>query len=263
LRAFEAFSRLGAYPIAHQTPEPSLPELSEYLAENVIRRVLEHDLPWAGKTRRAEKAWKRCSVCPVVMQGNHPGPSVFIPDLRAILRKDYSWQRTRGVLRSLDSTLLLRLSEPLELRLKRRTGSAKICLCDHALRAAWLQEEIPIDVEGLTKSPHLSDLAGRIAESVLGYFLAPIPNPDVAYPTARGSEPEVDFVITIGTRRIPVEVKYRRRIDPFEDTRGLRAFLEKTIYNAALGLLVTLEDGGTVPDPRIVPISLSSLLWMR
>jgi len=264
LRAFEAFSRLGAYPIAHQTPEPSWPELSDYLAETVIRRVLEHDLPWAGKARPADKALlEEVFRLSCRYAGQSPGPSVFIPDLRTILRKEYSWQRVRNVLRSLDATLLLRLIEPLELRLKRRTAPAKICLCDHALRAAWLQEEIPIDVEGLAKSPHLSDLAGRIAESVLGYFLASIPNLDVAYHPARGAEPEVDFVITIGTRRIPVEVKYRRRIDPFEDTRGLRAFLEKTVFNAPLGLLVTLQDGVTVPDPRIVPISLSSLLWMR
>jgi len=264
LRAFEAFSRLGAYPIAHQTPEPSWPELSDYLAETVIRRVLEHDLPWAGKARRADNALlEEVFRLSCRYAGQSPGPSVFIPDLRTILRKDYRWQRVRGVLRSLDATLLLRLIEPLELRLKRRTAPAKICLCDHALRAAWLQEEIPIDVEGLAKSPHLSDLAGRIAESVLGYFLASIPNLDIAYHPARTTEEEVDFVITVGTRRIPVEVKYRRRIDPFEDTRGLRAFLEKTVYNAPLGLLVTLEDGVRVPDPRIVPISLSSLLWMR
>jgi predicted AAA+ superfamily ATPase len=169
----------------------------------------------------------------------------------------------RGILRALDATLLLRLIEPLQLRLKRQTAPAKICLCDHALRAAWLQEQIPIDPEGLARSQHLSDLAGRIAESVLGYFLASIPNLDVAYHPARTTEEEVDFVMTIGTRRIPVEVKYRKRIDPFEDTRGLRAFLERTVYNAPLGLLVTLEDGVTVSDPRIVPISLSSLLWMR
>ncbi|MBN1104017.1 MAG: ATP-binding protein [Deltaproteobacteria bacterium] len=264
LRSFEAFSRLGAYPIAHQTPEPSWPELSDYLAETVIRRVLEHDLPWLRKARRADKALlEEVFRLSCRYAGQSPGPSVFVPDLRTILRKDYSWQRVRGVLRALDATLLLRLIEPLELRLKRRTAPAKICLCDHALRAAWLQEEIPLDVEGLAKSPHLSDLAGRIAESVLGYFLASIPNLDVAYHPARGSEPEVDFVITIGTRRIPVEVKYRKRVDPFEDTRGLRAFLEKTVYNAPLGLLVTLQDGVTVPDPRIIPISLSSLLWMR
>jgi len=264
LRAFEAFSRLGAYPIAHQTPELGWPELSDYLAETVIRRVLEHDLPWAGRTRRADKALlEEVFRLSCRYAGQSPGPSVFIPDLRTILGKDYSWQRVRAVLRTLDATLLLRLIEPLELRLKRRSAPAKLCLCDHALRAAWLQEEIPIDVEGLAKSPHLSDLAGRIAESVLGYFLASIPNLDIAHFPARGAEPEVDFVITVGTRRIPVEVKYRRRIDPFEDTRGLRAFLEKTVYNAPLGLLVTLHDGVTVPDPRIVPISLSSLLWIR
>jgi hypothetical protein len=264
LQAFEAFSRLGAYPIAHQTPEPTWPELSDYLVETVIRRVLEHDLPWAGKARRTDKALlEEVFRLSCRYAGQSPGPSVFIPDLGAILRKEYGWQRIRSVLRLLDATLLLRLIEPLELRLKRQTASPKICLCDHALRAAWLQEEIPIDVDGVAKSPHLSDLAGRIAESVLGYFLASIPNLDVGYHPARTTEEEVDFVMTVGTRRIPVEVKYRKRIDPFEDTRGLRAFLEKTVYNAPLGLLVTLHDGVSVPDPRIIPISLSSLLWMR
>jgi predicted AAA+ superfamily ATPase len=97
----------------------------------------------------------------------------------------------------------------------------------------------------------------------LGYFLASIPNLDLAHFPERGSEPEVDFVLTIGTRRIPVEVKYRRRIDPHEDTRGLRAFLEKTVYNAPFALLVTLSDDVTVLDPRIIPIALSSILWLR
>jgi hypothetical protein len=58
-------------------------------------------------------------------------------------------------------------------------------------------------------------------------------------------------------------VKYRKRIDPQDDTRGLRAFLEKTVYNAPFGLLVTLDDEVTVNDPRIIPISLSSFLWLR
>jgi len=57
--------------------------------------------------------------------------------------------------------------------------------------------------------------------------------------------------------------KYRRRIDPWEDTRGLRAFLEKSVYNATFGLLVTLEDEVQVIEPRIIPLSLSSFLWTR
>jgi predicted AAA+ superfamily ATPase len=112
-------------------------------------------------------------------------------------------------------------------------------------------------------NPHLTDLAGHLAESTLGYFFASIPNLDIAHFPVRGAEPEVDFVLTIGTKRIPVEVKYRKRIDPYEDTRGLRAFLEKTVYNAPLGLLVTLDDDVEVKDPRIISISLSSLLWIR
>jgi len=126
-----------------------------------------------------------------------------------------------------------------------------------------LQEIVPLNQEGLEKNPHLTDLAGHLAESALGYFFASIPNLDVAYFPERGAEPEVDFILTVGTRRIPVEVKYRRHIDPHDDTRGLRAFLEKTVYNAPFGLLVTLNDDVRVSDPRIIPISLSTLLWMK
>lgn len=78
----------------------------------------------------------------------------------------------------------------------------------------------------------------------------------------RGSEPEVDFVLTIGDQRIPVEVKYRRRID-HGDTRGLRAFIEKSVYNAPFGILVTLLDESGSDDPRIVSMPLSTLLLMR
>jgi predicted AAA+ superfamily ATPase len=173
------------------------------------------------------------------------------------------WNRILSYLRFLDGTMLIRLIQPAELRLKRKKSPPKVCLCDHALRAAWLQEVVPLDPEGLATSPHLTDLAGHLAESILGYFFATIPNLDVAHFPQRAAEPEVDFVLTVGTRRIPVEVKYRRRIDPHEDTRGLRAFLEKTVYNAPLGLLVTLEDGVKVSDPRIIPISLSNLLWLK
>ena len=121
---------------------------------------------------------------------------------------------------------------------------------------------VPLDPAGLAANPQLTTIAGHLAESSLGYFLAGIPNLDVAHFPARPSEPEVDFVLTVGVQRIPVEVKYRRRVDA-DDLRGLRAFLDKSVYNAPFGLLVTLTDDVVVPDPRILPISLSSLLWLR
>ena len=159
--------------------------------------------------------------------------------------------------------MLLRLVQPLELRLKRKRGPAKICLCDHGLRAAWLQEQIPLNPEGLAQAPHMADLAGRIAESATGYFLSGIPNIDLSHFPERGAEPEVDFVLSIGNNRIPIEVKYRRRINGFTDTRGLRAFIEKSVYNAPFGILVTMTDDVMLDDPRIIPVSLPSLLLLR
>lgn len=66
----------------------------------------------------------------------------------------------------------------------------------------------------------------------------------------------------IGWQRIPVEVKYRRRID-HADTRGLRSFIEKAACNAPFGILVTQLDNPGSEDPRIVSLPLSSLLLMR
>jgi predicted AAA+ superfamily ATPase len=195
--------------------------------------------------------------------GQAPGPPVFVPEIQQALAANIGWNRVLNYMRFLDGTLLIRLIQPLELRLKRRKSYSKVCLCDHALRAAWLQEVVPLDADGLNANPHLTDIAGHVAESALGYYLASMPNLDVAHFPERGVEPEVDFILTVGTRRIPIEVKYRRRIDPNDDTRGLRAFLEKTVYNAPLGILVTLEDDVKIYDPRIIPISLSSFLWLR
>ena len=73
----------------------------------------------------------------------------------------------------------------------------------------------------------------------------------------------MDFVLTVGEKRIPLEVKYRRRIDEHRDTLGLRAFLEKTHYNAPFAVLVTMLEGVDIPDPRMVPVSLRSLLLAR
>lgn len=147
--------------------------------------------------------------------------------------------------------------------MKKRKASHKICICNHGLRASWLQEIIPLDPESLVQNPHLHDLAGHLAESITGYFLGGLPHLDLVHFPERGAEPEVDFVITIDERRIPIEVKYRHQIDVHRDTLGLRAFIEKTVYNAPFGILVTLRDDVMIPNPRIVAVSLRSLLLMR
>ncbi|MBM4334115.1 MAG: ATP-binding protein [Deltaproteobacteria bacterium] len=264
LRSFKAFSDRGAYPMAHERADIPWEELADNLNETVIKRAIQHDLRMGPRgQKRDEKLLEEVFRLCCRYTGQAPGPPAFVPEIQQALSANVGWNRILNYLRFLDRTMLIRLIQPLELRLKKRKSPPKICLCDHALRAGWLQEIVPLDIEGLQANPHLTDLAGHLAESVLGYFFASIPSLDIAHFPARGSEPEVDFILTVGTRRIPIEVKYRRRIDPHDDTRGLRAFLERTVYNAPFGLLVTLEDDVHVPDPRIVPISLSALLWMK
>jgi predicted AAA+ superfamily ATPase len=263
LRAFLDFSQRGGYPDAHQEDRP-WSQIAEHLNETVIRRAIQHDLRMGPRgQKRDEKLLEEVFRLCCRYAGQTAGQSVFVPEIRDALAGNIGWNRILTYMKFLDGTLLIRLVQPIELRLKRKKSPAKICLSDHSLRASWLQEIVPLDREGLDANPHLSDLAGRLAESILGYFLASVPTLGLSHFPERSTEPEVDFVMTVGTRRIPIEVKYRRRIDPFEDTRGLRSFLEKTVYNAPFALLVTLEDEVKVPDPRIIPISLSSFLWSR
>jgi predicted AAA+ superfamily ATPase len=263
-QSFTAFSERGGYPIAQERHDTSWHELADYLNETVIRRAIQHDLRMGPRgQKRDEKLLEEVFRLCCRYAGQAAGQAAFVPEIQQALSGNIGWNRILTYLRFLDGTLLVKLVQPSELRLKLKKGAAKLCLSDHTLRASWLQEIVPLDPEGLTANPHLADIAGRLAESVLGYFLSSIPNLDLAHFPERGAEPEVDFIITIGTKRIPIEVKYRKKIDPFEDTRGLRAFLEKTVYNAPFGILVTLEDKVQITDPRIIPISLSSFLWTK
>jgi predicted AAA+ superfamily ATPase len=263
-RAFAWFSERGAYPFAHANASASWEEVASFLNETVVQRAIRHDLRVGERGRkRDEQLLQEVFRACCRYAGQTPGPAVFLPDLKRMLPTDVGWNRVRNYLQFLDATMLVRLVPPLEIRLKRRRSPDKICLCDHALRASWLQESVPLTPDRLAAAPELSELAGRLAESVFGYYVATVPQMQVAHFPERGGEPEVDFVLTVGDLRIPVEVKYRRRIEPVADTRGLVAFLEKSVYRAPFGLMITLNDGVEVADPRIIPMSLSSFLWLR
>lgn len=263
-KAFAAFSERGGYPIAQARSDRPWEEIADQLNETVIRRVIQHDLRLGERGRKRDQdLLEEIFRLSCRYAGQSPGQSIFINELRSALSANIGWQRVLAYLRFLNDRLLIRLVPPLEIRLKRKRGRPKICLSDHSLRTSWLQEVIPVSPDGLQRLPHLSDLAGHIAESIAGYFLGAIPGLDLAWFPERGVEPEVDFVITVGEHRIPLELKYRQHIDGHRDTLGLRAFVEKTVYNAPFGILVTLSDDVSVADPRIVTLPLSSLLLMR
>lgn len=261
--AFALFSLRGAYPIAHIYPEMEWEQLADQLNETIIHRVIQYDLIAGKRGRRAdEHVFEEIFRAACRYAGQSPKPYLFIDEIKRALQIDVKQKKVLDYLDLLNESLLLRLIEPKELRLKRRRGYARICLSDHALRASWLQETIPLAEPELVARPDLSNLAGHVAESIVGYFLSSIFNLDVAHFPDREIEPEVDFVLTIGVQRIPVEIKYRRRIR-FDDTYGLRSFIEKAAYNAPFGLLITLTDEKQSDDPRIVEMPLSTLLLLR
>lgn len=262
-RAFTWFSQRGGYPLVHQRMDLEWSVLADQLNETVIRRVIQHDLRVGERGRKRDAplleevfrlACRYIGQCPV--------PATLAREAQRALSANVGPQRITQYLRFLGDTLLLRLIPPLEIRLKRQRGGPKICLADHGLRASWLQEIVPLDPELLATEVHLTTLAGRIAESVVGATLLTITGLDVAHLPERKGEPEIDFVLTIGTRRIPLEVKYQRRIDELRDTESLRTFLEKTVNNAPFGILVT-QTPIPVRDPRIIALPLSSLMLLR
>jgi len=262
-RAFAEFSARGGYPVAHDKPDVPWSELADQLNETVIRRVIQHDLRLGKRGRKRDpQLLEEVFRLACRYAGQAPSAAVYVNELQQVLKANVGWQRVLSYLSFLDGALLVKLIRPLELRLKRSKGYPKLCLIDPGLRASWLAEVVPLAPDALQQAPHLSDLAGHLAESVVGAFLAGIPHLDLAHFPQRPTEPEVDFVLTIGEKRVPLEVKYRRRVDPHSDTLGLRAFLERTQYNAPFAILVTQEDDVTIPDPRIVPISLRSLLLL-
>lgn len=262
--AFAAFSERGAYPLAQVHADIPWETIAIQLKETIVDRVIEHDLLFGEHGRKRDRQLlEEVFRMGCRYAGQSPNPALLAREAQRTLNANIGPQRISHYLDFLDGSLLLRTIEPLEIRLKKRRGYSKLCLCDHAIRAAWLQEVIPLDPEALDRSPHLFDLAGHIAESTVGYFLASLTGLKVAHLPERGGEPEVDFVLTIGEKRVPVEVKYRRVIDPLRDTVGLRAFLEKSVNNAPFGLLITRGDAPAVPDPRIITVPLAALLIVR
>lgn len=263
--AFRWFSDRGSFPYAQEKKDASWEDVAANLRETVINRVIQKDLQVGEKrkSKRDPRLLEETFRLGSRYSGQYPNPAKLADEVKRSLQGNIGSQRVMHYLRFLDQSMLLKLVAPLEIKLKRRKGHDKICLCDHGLRKAWLNEAVPLDPRGLDADPDSATLAGHLIEGAIGYFLGDIPEIALNHFPARTLEPEVDFVITAGDMRIPVEIKYRKRLDPIDDTEGLKRFMEKSGNRSSFGLLVTREDGEPDPDPRIVRLPASSLMLMR
>ena len=262
--SFRHFSERGGYPLVHRRSDVDWTLLADQLNETVIKRVIQHDLRVGSRGRKRDaQLLEELFRLACRYAGQAPTVSMLADEARQSLSANIGSQRVTQYLRFLSDTLLVRLIPPLEIRLKRRRGSSKLCLVDHGLRASWLQEQIPLTSEELQAHPELTTVAGHLAESVFGSVASTVPGLDIAHFPERGTDREVDFVLIVGSQRIPVEIKYQRRIDPLRDTLGIRSFLEKTVNNASFGLLITQDVSDNVDDPRIVSLPLSTFMLLR
>lgn len=262
--AFRCFSERGGYPIVHKRKEVEWSLIADQLNETVIKRVIQHDLRVGdrGRKRDAQLLEELFRLC-CRYAGQCPTVSILADEARQSLSANIGAQRVTQYLKFLGDTLLLRLIPPLEIRLKKKRGSQKLCLVDHGLRASWLQEYIPLDPDELAARPELTSMAGHLAESVFGSVASTIHGLDISHFPERGTDREVDFVLTVGAQRVPVEIKYQRRIDPLRDTIGIRSFLDKSVNNASFGILITQDNSTLIDDPRIVAIPLSTFMLLR
>jgi predicted AAA+ superfamily ATPase len=163
----------------------------------------------------------------------------------------------------LTDSLLVHQVPPLELLAKKQGSPPKLCVCDHFVRNGVLQETLPLDPDALKNCDEaVATQVGHLIESVLGYFLKGIPGVEVSWFPERAKEPEVDLVLTIGTGRIPVEVKYRRSKPDKAALAGIESFCGKSAYAAPFGIIVTQTTEGPIGD-KAIALPASTFLLLR
>ncbi len=266
---FESFCDFGGYPFCHRKEDVSWEVAEDYLYETVVVRTIDLDLN--AKFAKEHKGLGTILNRTLLINAfrvfcKYTGIDISIDHLRKEINSAYSENlknnQVRELLEFYEQSLLIKVIKPFEHRLKNSKEQVKICLCDHAIRKAWLKEDIP-----LYGTSDNSDLAGHVIEGIVGTFFKSIKQLGVSYFPAVGkgkdTEGEVDFILEIGVHHIPVEVKYKNKPDL---GTGLKNFLNKKAYNAPFGLVITKDEfpvGYFDKDERIIPISAKKLLMLK
>jgi predicted AAA+ superfamily ATPase len=261
--AFRLFSEFGGYPLCHSTTEKDVDKIRQQVVREVITKTIEHDPGHRPHAPALDSAFVR-EVFRLVCRyaGQSVTPKRFAEEIQAVLGTPVTNAKVTDAIDFLADSLLLYRVMPLEMLAKKQGHAPKLCVCDHFVRNGILQETLPLDPEALKKCIEaVATQVGHLVESVLGYFLKGIPGVELAWFPQRSEEPEVDLVLTIGTSRIPLEVKYRRDKPAKSDLRGIESFCGKPAYAADFGLIVTQIAEGPLGDHAIaVPASTFLLL---
>jgi len=256
-QVFHSFCDFGGYPFCH-TPE-TWENVEDFLRRQVITRTIEHDTQSKHQLDAPTLEKLFYLLC------KYTGRDVHLTKLQREFKASYSLDLTHDKIRcGLDffvDSMLVSIFKPSEHRLRKSQERIKICIGDHAIRRALMNESIPL------YGTHVnSDLAGPIVEGIVGSYLAScyprdsLPGNSITYLPEAQEEGgnEVDFILTISEQHIPIEVKYRNHA---QASPGILQYLQQPQHNAPFGLLIT-KDEHWVRD-KLVAIPLKNFLLLR
>jgi predicted AAA+ superfamily ATPase len=250
--------------LCHATLNQDVALLRQQIVTEVLTKTIDFDSLHRPRSATLDAGLVRETfrrVCRYA--GQHVGPKRLAEEIGQVLQAGVTPAKVADALAFLADSLLIQKIQPLELLLKRQANGDKLCVCDNFVRNGFLQETIPIAPDVLAgETEALSGVAGHLVESIIGYYLKGIPGLDIAWCPARKDEPEVDFVLTIGTQRIPVEIKYRKVPPTTDDLAGIESFCGRPHYNAPFGIIVTQTHEGPVGLCAIA-VPVASLLLVR
>lgn len=264
-RSFGAFANFGGYPICHKLKEDSQIDgfdLHAEIKDMVVHRTFEHDLKAGPKgTHRSPETLEAVfrQVCRYT--GQALTSKALLKELMQLGQHSISQDAVNDAVAFLADSLLVSEIPPFEGLGKKGGHPSKLCLCDHFVREAWLQEQVPLVPDEMSEANEATvTQAGHLAESLVGAFFSGVPGLAVSWLPGNDNEGEIDFVLTIGLKRIPVEVKYRRKLKP-EDSAAVRSFISQPKYNAPFGIVVTQAVADEKDNVFYVP--LHALLGLR
>lgn len=263
LKAFEAYSDVGGYPACHK-PGAERSTLSDLIKSIAVERTLMHDLrAGPGGRMRDSTVLKETFRRVCRYAGQAVRAKQLVNEVVQVLGSGVKERSIADAINFLANAMLIHEIPPMEALTKRQAHPPKLCLCDHFIREAWLQERVPIAPSQLAEANEaVSTTAGHIIESDVGYFLKGIPGSDLSWFPQRSNEPEIDFILTLGLQRIPIEVKYRRGKPKSADLTGMKSFCRQAKYNGPFGLLLTQDFTGLL-DENIVAIPAYAFLALR
>lgn len=215
-------------------------ERSAFIDQQFVERVTLEDLRLVKEIRR---------------------PEIFHQFLRyafARTGQEYNLEELASLIHTtrvtLTEALPLLLQTELIRKVERFTGKPVRLRSTHAkLYAADL-----VLMQGITKilTSLEGEERGRVAETLAHNIIRLFPGiSDVSYYREPSGKQEVDFVVRVGSRMVPIEVAYQNQIN--NQHRGsVRAFLEAHGKQNGFGLLITKEDW-KIEQPIIeMPLSL-------